>query len=220
METPAAIARSLVFTIQEALDVFAAQGQRADEARKLADATHAQLKRLLEPRPPSEPRDTSGFLQSIREHQTPEQLRQDHRADAELRVRWETAFCDVSLALMRLYAYPAARRRTDQIAAVIRDVRLLQVEDVDVAPPEFPDLSRLSDVDSPAEDAETPGNTGFAPDRKREIVRQMLEVTGPHHDLMREAYAVRIDQTRSLLTLARELATALELELANVPGQA
>lgn len=220
METPAAIARSLGFTIQEALDVFAAQGKRADEARKAADATHAQLQRLLEPRPPGEPPDTSGVIQSIREHQTPEQVRQDHRADAALRVRWETAFCNIYQALMLLYAYPAAHRRADQIEAVIRNIRLLQVEDVDVAPPEFPDPSRLSGGDAPLGSAEAPSSAGFAPDRKREILRKMLGTTTPHQDRMRDAYVLRIDQTRSWLIQARELATALELELAHGPGQA
>lgn len=217
METPASIARSLVLSIQEALNVFAAQGKRADKARELADATQVQLKRLLESRPAGVPPDTAPFLQSIRRNHAPEQLHEEHRADAELRVRWETAFCDISLALMRLYAHPAAHRRAEEVAAVIRDIRLLQVEDIDVTPPEFPDFSQPGNTTSADENADPPGAT--CQDRKRQILRQMLEITRPHRDDMRDAYADRIEQTRHWLTLARELATALELELTYEPGK-
>jgi hypothetical protein len=118
-----------------------------------------------------------------------------------LSIRWERTFCDGYEALMRLYLHPQARAQAERVAALLRAVRLLQVEHGTPEPPPF----------SPPMPLES--NAAESPDeRKRRRADMALNFFGGMegwHEKVRRSYQEKADQVGSLLREALAEATAL-----------
>lgn len=125
---------------RELLTVFDRQQAEAEAARERAEASRAVFDRYMESfRTGSEPASredrSQTLLRALRTAGGMDDAQASFRDLADLSRRWETGFCDLYEALIRLNAYPEVRTAVAQVAAQVRTIRLMQLtrdEDVDL----------------------------------------------------------------------------------------
>lgn len=132
------IAQQLVSALELALSVFEEKRRRMDASRERAEAMHMRLMNVLKGYRAGESASPFGdrkaqFLDTMKD------LRAESNAQAvmSLSKRREEAFCDCYDALIRLYAYPQAQSGAEKVAALLRSIRLLEVSDEMLTPPNF-----------------------------------------------------------------------------------
>ncbi len=201
--------QNLVDALAEARAVNAEQKQHTTAARQKAEGVEEQVLSMLKAQQADvASADAQQQLRQYYERTRSRLPSQDEEANrllhvTSLRLRWETALCDSQLALMRLYAYTEAQAGAEQIAEMLRTLRLLQVKEVP-RPRPMPPLP-TADIENASQKDQQRQNIGMALD----FIKGMSGYT----EQVQQSYQERSDQTQTLLKQIYEEAEALAQRL-------
>jgi hypothetical protein len=209
-DTAKDVLAALEASIQEALDVFELQGERAEAARRMAASTQERFQHFMAAQ---EAGDTAGlerWRNELRARAEQRSTISDIRETEQLSVRWETAFCDAYTALMRLYAFPELREGAERVASLVRTIRLLQVEgmaaEIESFESPFPVALRPGGEDTVADNSAG----GTDPQSNRTLMRRFMEKMETFREQFQSGANQKTDLTerylREALAAVRELA--------------
>ena len=213
----------LIASLEEALEVFDIQHQETEVTKRWSDGLTERFQRLIRDRQEGKPPDPS-LQEELLAHQRARaeewstgKANERFQASSHLSLRWETAFCDMFDELMQLHAYPERRDDAARIAAQIREIRLLQVDNADEFPslapatPETTDES-ASAVGQPKTGVPASLLSGGGFDKFKHAQSFMAQMDD-HRQKVQKVYSEKLTRTRSglvtALAAAQELATAI-----------
>lgn len=213
----------LVASLEEALEVFDIQHQEIEVTKRWSDGLSERFQQLIRDRQEGRPPDPSlqeellAHQQARAEEWSTGKTNERFQASSHLSLRWETAFCDMFDALMQLHAYPEWREDTTRIAAQIREIRLLQVDNADEFPSLAPAMPETTDqfasaVGQPETGVPASLLSGGSFDRFK-YVQSFMARMDDHRQKVQKVYAEKLTRTRNGLVTA--LAAARELAGAN-----
>ena len=193
-------ARALVIALEEAITVFDEQHKASETAKSRTETLRDRLDKMLEARIAGKKPDQPTFSDQGVGAQI-----ETIRGFTELASRWEEAFCDISQALMRLYAFPQARHVAEQISGIVRIIRTLQTESAECNLPggAFPSLQMAGNPDAIDLTA-----------RKKQMAKftqEFFSNADTYYNKVMTDYQEKAGQTRRLLEEALDAARSLEI---------
>lgn len=215
-DTPKDVLAALEASIQEALDVFELQGERAEAARRMAASTQERFQHFMAAQEAGDRVGLERLRNEMRAGAEQRSTISDIRESEQLSIRWETAFCDAYAALMRLYAFPELRAGAERVAGLIRTIRLLQVEGMaaEIESFENPFLNTPGPLGSGEDAAGKSSASGTDAPSNRTLIRRFMEKMETYREQFQSGADRKITLTDQYLREAHAAIRELAAETA------